>query len=120
MSADLDERNNELDCGRQELELDSCGARDENNNEREIGRSDFLVFGVGGRTGSVVCRKGNAKWGGQSGREQDGSDWKREGIGTEWLRKGSWVWDVRQLTDVSPGRGARVYATRGDLLRALT
>ena len=34
------------------------------------------------------------------------------------LREGWCVWGVRRLIDVSPGRGAHVYAKRGDLLRA--
>ena len=85
LSVDLDERNNELQCGRQELVLGGCGVDHESNNEREIGREIFLVFGLGGGIpASVALGKHHAKGGGQSSREQDGSDWKREGIGTEW------------------------------------
>ena len=44
MSADLDERGNELECGRQDLALGDCGVVDESNSEREIGRHNFLVL----------------------------------------------------------------------------
>ena len=56
---------------------------DESNSEWEIGRNDFRGFVLGGRAtaGSFAFGKRKAK-GGQSDREQDGSDWKREGIGT--------------------------------------
>ena len=48
---------------------------DESNSKRKIGRHDFLVFVLGGRAtaGSFAFGKCKAK-GGQSDREQDGSD----------------------------------------------
>ena len=45
LSADLDERGNELGIGRQELVLGVCGVVDESNTGWEIGRHDvFFLF----------------------------------------------------------------------------
>ena len=61
----------------------AAGLVDENNSDWEIASHDFQFFVLGGRAiaGSFAFGKCATK-GGQSDREQDGSDWKREGIGT--------------------------------------
>ena len=63
----------------------AAGLVDESNSDWEIASHDFLVLVLGGRAtaGSFALGKCATK-GGQSDREQDGSNWKREGIGTGW------------------------------------
>ena len=62
-----------------------AGLVDESNSDWEIASHDFQIFVLGGSAtaGSFAFGKCATK-GGQSDREQDGSDWKREGIGTGW------------------------------------
>ena len=58
---------------------------DESNSDWEVASNDFQVFVLGGRAtaGSFAFGKCATK-GGQSDRQQDGTDWKREDIDTGW------------------------------------
>ena len=63
----------------------AAGLVDESNSDWEIASHEFQVSVLAGRATAGSFPYGKcATRGGQSDREQYGSDWKREGIGTGW------------------------------------